>query len=110
MAAGILQSGLIRLLHSVAWPPSTRTMPTSVTRSSPAVMPVVSRSTKATGLGNIEFQLLEETSIARLTRERSFVIVADMSNDRSYLAALQDYYAAHRALPSYSSIGTLLGL
>src|SRR2546421_3530375 len=33
-----------------------------------------------------------------------------MSNDRSYLAALQDYYAAHRALPSYSSIGTLLGL
>src|SRR6476661_2668227 len=33
-----------------------------------------------------------------------------MSNDRSYLAALQDYYAAHRALPSYSSIGALLGL
>src|SRR5437660_11375515 len=33
-----------------------------------------------------------------------------MSNDRSYLAALQDYYAAHRAQPSYSSIGTLLGL
>ena len=46
----------------------------------------------------------------RLTKERSFVIVADMSNDRSYLTALQDYYAAHRALPSYSSIGTLLGL
>jgi SOS regulatory protein LexA len=33
-----------------------------------------------------------------------------MSNDRSYLAALQDYYARHRALPSYSSIGSLLGL
>jgi len=33
-----------------------------------------------------------------------------MSNDRSYLAALQDYYARHRALPSYASIGSLLGL
>jgi repressor LexA len=33
-----------------------------------------------------------------------------MSNDRSYLARLQDYYAAHRALPSYASIGLLLGL
>lgn len=33
-----------------------------------------------------------------------------MSNDRSYLALLQDYYARHRALPSYSSIGQLLGL
>ena len=33
-----------------------------------------------------------------------------MSNDRSYLALLQDYYARHRALPSYSSIGALLGL
>ena len=33
-----------------------------------------------------------------------------MSNDRSYLAALQDYYARHRALPSYASIGQLLGL
>jgi repressor LexA len=33
-----------------------------------------------------------------------------MSNDRSYLASLQDYYAAHRALPSYASIGQLLGL
>lgn len=33
-----------------------------------------------------------------------------MSNDRSYLSALQDYYARHRALPSYSSIGQLLGL
>jgi hypothetical protein len=35
---------------------STRTMLTSVTRSSLAVMPVVSRSTKARGSGNIEFQ------------------------------------------------------
>jgi SOS regulatory protein LexA len=33
-----------------------------------------------------------------------------MSNDRSYLAILQDYYARHRALPSYASIGSLLGL
>src|ERR1043166_9656560 len=33
-----------------------------------------------------------------------------MSNDRSYLASLQDYYARHRALPSYASIGGLLGL
>jgi len=33
-----------------------------------------------------------------------------MSNDRSYLTTLQDYYAQHRALPSYASIGTLLGL
>ncbi|HVO88661.1 MAG TPA: S24 family peptidase [Casimicrobiaceae bacterium] len=33
-----------------------------------------------------------------------------MSNDRSYLATLQDYYARHRVLPSYSSIGSLLGL
>jgi repressor LexA len=33
-----------------------------------------------------------------------------MSNDRSYLAALQDYHARHRALPSYASIGQLLGL
>src|ERR1700688_1455723 len=82
MAAGILQSGLIRLLHSVAWPPSTRTMPTSVTRSSLAVMPVVSRSTKATGSGNIEFQPkealipLDERTIVRYCNpyvERSFL-------------------------------------
>ena len=33
-----------------------------------------------------------------------------MSNDRSYLNALQDYYVRHRALPSYASIGQLLGL
>lgn len=33
-----------------------------------------------------------------------------MSNDRSYLERLQDYYARHRALPSYASIGSLLGL
>ncbi|MGH8851044.1 MAG: LexA family protein [Casimicrobiaceae bacterium] len=33
-----------------------------------------------------------------------------MSNDRSYLAALQDYYTRHHAFPSYSSIGSLLGL
>ena len=33
-----------------------------------------------------------------------------MSNDRSYLDRLQDYYARHHALPSYASIGSLLGL
>lgn len=33
-----------------------------------------------------------------------------MSNDRSYLSLLQDYYARHHALPSYASIGQLLGL
>jgi repressor LexA len=33
-----------------------------------------------------------------------------VSNDRSYLNSLQDYYARHRALPSYASIGSLLGL
>ena len=33
-----------------------------------------------------------------------------MSNDRSYLGTLQDYYARHRTLPSYASIGNLLGL
>jgi repressor LexA len=33
-----------------------------------------------------------------------------MTNDRSPLATLQDYYARHRALPSYATIGTLLGL
>ena len=33
-----------------------------------------------------------------------------MSNDRSYLTTLQDYYARHRALPSYASIGGMLGL
>jgi len=33
-----------------------------------------------------------------------------MSNDRSYLGTLQDYYARHRVLPSYASIGSLLGL
>jgi repressor LexA len=33
-----------------------------------------------------------------------------MSNDRSYLARLQDYYTQHRALPSYASIGSLLSL
>lgn len=33
-----------------------------------------------------------------------------MSNDRSYLGILQDYYSTHRTLPSYASIGRLLGL
>lgn len=33
-----------------------------------------------------------------------------MSNDGQYLAKLQDYYARHRVLPSYSGIGVLVGL
>lgn len=33
-----------------------------------------------------------------------------MANDGQYLARLQDYYAQHRVLPSYASIGALVGL
>jgi repressor LexA len=33
-----------------------------------------------------------------------------MSNDGQYLAALQDYYAKHRVLPSYAAIGELVGM
>ena len=33
-----------------------------------------------------------------------------MADDGQYLANLQDYYARHRVLPSYSRIGTLVGL
>lgn len=33
-----------------------------------------------------------------------------MSIDGQYLAKLQDYYARHRVLPSYSTIGELVGL
>jgi repressor LexA len=33
-----------------------------------------------------------------------------MANDRSHLCALQDYFARHRVLPSYSTIASLLGL
>lgn len=33
-----------------------------------------------------------------------------MSNDRSHLDRLQDYYAQHRVLPSYATIAGLLGL
>ncbi len=33
-----------------------------------------------------------------------------MSRDGQYLAKLQDYYARHRVLPSYSGIGALVGL
>lgn len=33
-----------------------------------------------------------------------------MSNDRQYLARLQDYYAQHQVLPSYARIGALIGL
>lgn len=33
-----------------------------------------------------------------------------MADDGQYLAKLQDYYARHRVLPSYASIGALVGL
>lgn len=33
-----------------------------------------------------------------------------MANDGQYLARLQDYYAKHRVLPSYATIGALVGL
>lgn len=33
-----------------------------------------------------------------------------MADDGQYLATLQDYYAKHRVLPSYASIGALVGL
>ncbi|MEN6630169.1 MAG: LexA family transcriptional regulator [Sulfuricella sp.] len=33
-----------------------------------------------------------------------------MSNDRTYLDQLQDYYARHRVLPSYATMAGLLGL
>lgn len=33
-----------------------------------------------------------------------------MADDGQYLAILRDYYARHRVLPSYSRIGTLVGL
>lgn len=33
-----------------------------------------------------------------------------MSNDRIYLAKLQDYYARNRIVPSYASVGKLVGL
>src|SRR3990172_1554447 len=32
------------------------------------------------------------------------------NNDPTYLARMQDYYARHRVLPSYTGIATLLGL
>jgi SOS-response transcriptional repressor LexA len=33
-----------------------------------------------------------------------------MSSDPQYLSKLQDYYARHRVLPSYSEIGALVGM
>jgi repressor LexA len=33
-----------------------------------------------------------------------------MADDGQYLGKLQDYYARHRVLPSYASIGSLVGL
>lgn len=32
-----------------------------------------------------------------------------MENERSYLGALQDYYAEHRVMPSYSTLAQVLG-
>src|SRR5438128_3861328 len=66
IAAGMLHSGLTRELHSLTRAPSSmRTIPTSVTRSARAAVPVVSRSTKAIAGANTGSQLL--------TSERSFV-------------------------------------
>jgi repressor LexA len=45
-----------------------------------------------------------------MANDRSAANAEHRAQDRSYLAALQDYYARHRALPSYASIGGLLGL
>ena len=45
-----------------------------------------------------------------LTDERSFAIVAPCRTIVPTSRRLQDYYARHRALPSYASIGQLLGL
>jgi repressor LexA len=64
---------------------------------SPAVG-TLPRTDQAMGLGKV------------LTRRTLVRYCALMSNDRSYLSSLQDYYARHRALPSYASIGQLLGL
>jgi repressor LexA len=33
-----------------------------------------------------------------------------MADDKDYLHKLQDYYASHRVLPSYATMGNLLGL
>ena len=33
-----------------------------------------------------------------------------MADDGQYLGRLQDYYAKHRVMPSYSRIGALVGL
>src|SRR5581483_87060 len=111
--------GLTRLDHSLTRraPPSraTRTIPISVMRSPPACVPVVSRSTKAKAGRSEGSMVVRAKAVPRsrrsvLTSERSFGYCSAVSNDRSYLARLQDYYATHRALPSYASIGSLLGL
>src|SRR3954467_8372145 len=104
--------GLTSVLHSLTrgavrpkGSASTRTMPTSVMRLRAAAVPVVSRSTKARAgankcMGKRESGRLDDRTLVRYCTR--------MSNDRSYLASLQDYYARHRALPSYASIGQLL--
>src|SRR6266404_1127720 len=60
-------------------------MPTSVTRSSLAVMPVVSRSIKTTGSGNMEFQLLKE-NMNRALDERTIVRYCSRYVERSFLS------------------------
>lgn len=44
-----------------------------------------------------------------LTIVRTYSILTRMGNDHDYLAALQDYYAEHKTLPSFAMIATLLG-
>ena len=63
------------------------------------------RAPVADRLSPIDYRRLFPLDPRTIVRYRS-----TMSNDRSYLESLQDYYARHRALPSYASIGGLLGL
>jgi SOS regulatory protein LexA len=73
-------------------------------------VPVVSRSTKASVGANRRIGTGRALGWRHLTRRTAVRYCTAMSNDRSYLERLQDYYARHRALPSYASIGSLLGL
>ena len=50
-------------------------------------------------------------ALPRPVDHRTFVrYLAGMEKDARHLATLQDYYAKHRVLPSYASIGELVGL
>lgn len=54
---------------------------------------------------------MKEHSINQLAIERLFHIMESMHNrDNEYLGKLQDYYAQHRVLPSFTSVAKLVGL